>query len=108
MQTRVTSPPKQPSSASRRRVDLERLEAQLAEWTAIIAQCRASAKRAAAGAQGEFDRIADDLQLLRNEAGAQVMFLKSAIDLDWEASVSGLDHAWGSLRATFQKAEARF
>ncbi|MBK9795113.1 MAG: hypothetical protein IPP58_01205 [Holophagaceae bacterium] len=46
--------------------------------------------------------------MLRNEAGARVMLLKGAIDLDWEAAVSGLDHAWGPLRATFQKAEARF
>lgn len=108
MHTRVASPPTQPSLASRRRADLERLEAQLAEWTAIIAQGRASAKRSAAATRSEFDRVADELQVLRNEAGARVMLLKGAIDLDWEAAVSGLDHAWGPLRATFQKAEARF
>jgi hypothetical protein len=108
MRTQEVSPPKHPSPVSRRRADTERLEAQLAEWAAIIAQCRASAHRATAGARIEFDRIADDLQLLRNEAGAQVMLLKGARDLDWEDSVSALDRSWRTVRSTFQKAEAKF
>ena len=97
-----------PSSVSRRRADTERLEAQLAEWTAIIAQYRATAKRAGADTRLEFDRIADELQLLRNQAGAQVMLLKGAMDLDWEELVAGLDRSWGRIRSTFQKAEAKF
>jgi xanthine dehydrogenase molybdopterin-binding subunit B len=107
MQTRACSPPKLPSASSRRRSDSERLEAQLAEWTAVIAQCRASAHRAAADARIEFDRIADELQLLRNEAGAQVTILKGSMDLDWEDSVSALECSWQTVRSTFQAAEAK-
>jgi hypothetical protein len=84
------------------------LEAQVAEWTAIIAQYRASAKRAGADSRLEFDRIADELQLLRNQAGAQVMLLKGAMDFDWEDSVSDLDRSWGRIRSIFQQAEAKF
>lgn len=109
MNTRACSPPpNHPTPVSRRRSDSERLEAQLAEWSAVIAQCRASAHRAAGGSRIEFDSIADELQLLRNEAGAQVMLLKGSMDLDWEDSVSALDHSWRTIRTAFQKAEARF
>ena len=79
----------------------------MAEWTATIAQFRARAKRAGANTRIEFDRIADELQCLRNEAGAQVMLLKGSIDLDWEASISALERSWRSIRSSFQKAEAR-
>ena len=106
MHTREVPPPHHPSAVSTRRTDTERLEAQLAEWTAVIAQYRAHAKRAQADLRLEFDRIADQLQLLRNEAGAQVMLLKGSIDPDWEDSVAGLDRGWGSIRSTFQRAEA--
>jgi hypothetical protein len=108
MRVKEEPPPNHPSSASRRRAESERLEAQLAEWTAIIAQYRARAKRAEAEARVEFDRIADELQLLRNEAGAQVMLLKGSFDLDWEGSVTDLDRSWGNIRSTFRKAEAKF
>src|SRR5664279_3702838 len=97
-----------PSSVSRRRADTERLEAQLAEWTTIIAQYRASAKRAGAESRFEFDRIADELQLLRNQASAQVMLLKGSLDLDWEDSIADLDRSWGRIRFIFQRAEAKF
>jgi len=106
MHTREVPPPHHPSAVSTRRTDTERLEAQLAEWTAIIAQYRAHAKRARADLRLEFDRIADQLQFLRNEAGAQVMLLKGSIDPDWEDSVARLDRGWGSIRSTFRRAEA--
>ena len=108
MRTAEEALQKHPSTVSRRRADTERLEAQLAEWTAIIAQYRASAKRAGADTRLEFDRIADELQLLRNQAGAQVMLLKGAMDLEWEELVAGLERSWGRIRSTFQKAEAKF
>ena len=108
MPVRENSPSKHPSSFSRRRADTERLEAQLAEWTAIIAQFRARAKRSATDTGIAFDRTADELQFLRNEAGVQVMLLKGSVDLDWEDSVSELNRQWGHIRTTFQQAEARF
>jgi hypothetical protein len=82
------------------------LEAQLAEWTAVIAQYRASALRAAADTRLAFDRTADELQRLRNQAGNQVLLLKGAPDHDWEALVAGLDRSWSGLRAAFQRALA--
>ncbi len=93
---------------SQRRADIERLEAQLAEWTASIAQYRASAKRADAKVRGELDRITDELQRQRNEAGAKVMLLKGASEAQWGALKSELEHSWEDTRRIFQKAMARF
>lgn len=107
MHTRVEFPPDHLSPASRRRADAERLEAQLAEWTAIIAQCRSSAKRAGADTRPEWDHMADELQRLRNQAGAQVMLLKGSPDHAWEDSVTDLDHAWVRIRSVFHEAESR-
>jgi hypothetical protein len=108
MRTRMVSPPRHPSPLSKRRADTERLEAQLAEWTAVIAQLRSRAKRSEAEARVRMDRIADGLQLLRNQAGTQVMLLKSSLDLDWEVSVSDLDRSWGGIRSAFQEVEASY
>ena len=108
MRTQDVSSPDQPSIFSRRRADTERLEAQLAEWSAIIAQCRAGANRAVSKVRVEFDRTADELQRLRNEAGIQVMNLKTAVDFGWEDSVSELDRSWEPIRITFQRAVAKF
>lgn len=95
-------------TSSNRRSDTERLEAQLAEWTAIIAQFRARAKRSTLVTGLEFDRIADELQLLRNEAGTQVTLLKGSLELDWEDSTRQLDRQWRPIRSAFREAEARF
>ncbi|WP_243287811.1 hypothetical protein [Geothrix terrae] len=100
----VPLPP--PSSFSRRKADTERLEAQLAEWTATIAQARARAKRCRSDTGLEFDRIADELQLLRNEAGAQVMRLKGSTGLDGEGLLTELDNRWELLRTRLRRAEA--
>jgi hypothetical protein len=104
MRTREATLPKPPSAFSTRRADTERLGAQLAEWTAVIAQYRANALRATAEGRVEFDRRADELQRLRNQAGTQVLLLKDASDQDWAALVGDLDRSWNSLRSTFQKA----
>ncbi len=106
MRTREATLPKPPSAFSRRRADIDRLGAQLAEWTAVIAQYRANAQRAAAESRAEFDCQADELQRLRNQAGLQVLLLKDSPDLDWAASVADLDRSWDSLRSAFQRATA--
>lgn len=92
---------------SQRRADIERLEAQLAEWTACIAQYRASAKRADAKVRTELDRITDDLQRRRNEAGAQVMLLKGSSDAQWDDLRLELEHAWEDVRRAFRKGYAQ-
>ena len=106
MRVKENFPPPPPSSFSRRKADTERLEAQLAEWTATIAQARARAKRSKPDTGLEFDRIADELQLLRNEAGALVMRLKGSAGLDGEGLWAELDNRWELIRTRFRRAEA--
>jgi hypothetical protein len=101
-------PPDGTSSFSNRRVELERFEAQLAEWTAMIGGYRASARRVEGQARVQLDTITDDLQRRRNEAGAQVLQLKSTADAEWEHEKSKVEQSWQTVRSSFQKAKARF
>lgn len=95
-------------SGATRRAELERFEAQLAEWTALIGQFRAHARRAEAPKRAELDTLTDELQHLRNEASAQVMRLKCASDGTWEHERAQLDRSWQAVRTSFQKAEGLF
>jgi len=103
-----TAPSSGMTSGSTRRVDLERFEAQLAEWTVLIGQCRACARRVEAQDRMELDSLTDELLLQRNEAGAQVMRLKNTADAEWEHEKSQLERSWQTVRASFQKIQARF
>jgi len=80
----------------------------VAEWTALIGQYRASARRVEAQARLELDRITDDLQMQRNEASAQVMRLKTSVEAEWEHGKAELEEAWQAIRSSFRKARARF
>lgn len=102
------APPPGTTTASNRRADLERFEAQLAEWTALIGQYRATARRAGVQVRAGLDRITDDLQFQRNEASAQFMRLKSATDAEWEPERERLERTWRTVQASFRKAEGRF
>ena len=96
------------TTLAHRRAELERLEAQVAEWTALIGQCRACARRVEDAARVELERITDELQRQRNEASVQVMRLKSSTEAEWEQDKAELEQAWQAIRSSFQKAQARF
>lgn len=98
------APTKDRASLSRQRADLERYEAQLAEWTALIGQYRAEARRAEPHARVELDTLMDELQLLRNEACAQVGRLKCAGEESWEHERALLERSWQAVRHRFQRA----
>jgi len=108
MHTYEAPPPARAPSPSERRADTERLEAQLAEWSAVIAQYRARAKRAEGASRAQWDGIADALQRHRNQAGAQVMLLKNSGDGLWEVLKSDLECSWQDIRAAFRAAADRF
>jgi len=108
MHTQERTPSRATTFIANRRVELERIEAQLAEWTALIGQYRASARRVETLARAELDAITDELQLRRNEAGAQVMRLKGSADAEWEHEKAQLERAWQAVRSSFQKARDRF
>jgi len=102
------APPPRATTLAGRRADLERFEAQVAEWTALIGQYRASARRVEIQARLELDRITDDLQRQRNEASAQVMRLKRSVEAEWEHGKAELELAWEAIRSSFRKAGGRF
>jgi hypothetical protein len=90
-----------------RRADLERLEAQVAEWTALIGQFRASARRAEPATRRQLDHLTDELQSLRNEASAQVMRLKGVAEADWELERAVVERSWLGVHSSFRRAQAR-
>jgi hypothetical protein len=96
------------SLSAKRRADTERLEAQLAEWAAVIASYRARAKRAEAGARIELDRITDELQAKRKVAGEQEQRLRKASDSRWERAKVDLECSWEDIREAFRLAAGRF
>jgi len=95
------------TTPAHRRAELERLEAQVAEWTALIGQYRARARRAEHQARVELERITDDLQRQRNEASAQVMRLKSSTEAEWEHDKAELEQAWQAIRLSFRESKGR-
>ena len=78
MRTIEQSTPASTTSLASRRADLERYEAQVAEWTALIGQYRAGARR------------------LRTP------------ETEWEHEKAELEQAWQAIRFVFRKAKARF
>jgi len=108
MRTSEKALPLGPTLQSSRRAELEQLEAQLAEWTALIGQYRANARRMEAQSRLELDSITDELQLRRNEANDQVMRLKVAADAEWEREKSQMERTWEAIRISFRKARARW
>ena len=108
MRTIEESTPASTTSLARRRADLERYEAQVAEWTALIGQYRAGARRLGTPDRLALDHITDELQLRRNEASAQVLRLKNSVETEWEHEKAELEQAWQAIRFVFRKAKARF
>ena len=103
---RVPLPPAGTSAS--RKADLERFEAQVAEWTALIGQCRAGARRSGAQERQELEGLADELQVRRNEASAQVARLRTCLEAEWEHEKAALERAWRGIHASFREAGARF
>jgi len=104
----VDRPSGKVSLSAKRRADTERLEAELAEWTAVIASYRARAKRAEAGARFELDRVTDELQARRKIAGEQEQRLRKASDSRWERAKVELERSWVDIREAFRSAADRF
>ena len=93
---------------SERKAHIERLEAQLAEWTAQIAIYRAEAKRSHASRRADFDLITDELPRWRDEAAARVQRLKSSEAAGWEAMRLDVEVLWAEIKSHFQRAATRF
>jgi len=93
---------------SERKAYIERMEAQLAEWSAQIASYRAKAKRSDASQRADFEVIIEELQHWREEAAAHVQRLKATETSAWEAMKQETEILWAEIKTLFQRATTRF
>ena len=92
----------------RRKAYEEKLDAQLEEWSAQIAQLKARADKAKAEAKIEYNKAIEALQRRQDEATAKVHELKTAGDEAWEDIKTGSEKAWAEVKAAFHSATSKF
>jgi hypothetical protein len=80
----------------------ERLDAQLAQWTADIAAFKARAKDVSVDGMIKFDRTLEFLKVRHAEASVHLHNLKAAGDDTWDHLRAGTDRAWHELKAVFK------
>lgn len=80
----------------------DRLDAQLAVWTAELAALQAKAKVASVDGMIKLDQAMEAMQKRHAEAGVHLRNLKTAGDDTWVHVKAGTDMAWHELKAMFK------
>ena len=80
----------------------DRLDAQLAEWTANLADFKAKAKVASVDGMIKVDETLEALKQRHAEAAVHLHNLKATGDDTWLQVKAGTDKAWRELKAMFK------
>jgi hypothetical protein len=86
---------------------IEKLNAQLKEWSASIDVLQAKADKASADLKIGYAQQLDDLKAKRDTARGRLDDLKAAGDDAWERMTMAIEESWGDIKAAFDKAKAR-
>ena len=86
----------------------EKLDAQLEEWNAQIAVCKARADKAKAEAKIEYYKTIEVLQHKQDEGRTKLNELKTAGDEAWEDLKTGAEKAWNEVKTAFHEATSKF
>ena len=84
---------------------IEKLNAQLKEWSASIDGLKAKADKASADLKIGYYKRLDDLKTKRDTARAKLDELKAAGDDAWERMTTAIEKSWGDIKAAFDKAK---
>jgi hypothetical protein len=84
---------------------IEKLNAQLKEWSASIDVLKARADKAAADMKIGYQKQVDDLKAKRDSAQAKVNELKTAGGAAWERMTAAIEKSWADIKAAFDKAK---
>ena len=84
---------------------IEKLNAQLKEWSASIDGLKAKAEKASADLKIAYYKQLDDLKAKRDTARGKIHELKTAGDDAWERVRTEIEKSWGDLKAAFDKAK---
>lgn len=85
-----------------------RIDAQLKEWSAKIAELKAKAEVAEASAKVEYVNQVEALRLKKEKAQAKLDELKKAGDEAWETLKAGVDQAVSDLKNSINSAVSKF
>ena len=85
-----------------------RIDAQLKEWSAKIAEMKAKADVAEANIKAEYQKQVELLRIKKAETQAKLEELKKTGDDAWETIKAGLDHAAHDLKTAINNAVSKF
>lgn len=86
---------------------VEKLEAQLKEWSHRLEELRARAGKAAADRRAEYRKHVDELQERRDHFRERLHELRNAGEHVWEEMREGTEKAWEEMHAAFESARTR-
>jgi hypothetical protein len=86
----------------------EKLEAQLAEWEAIINEYMRKAETATAEAKLKYQEQIDSLREQHAETLQRLHALQNISGEAWEDLRAGMESAWHELKQAFEKAAKKF
>ena len=84
---------------------IEKLNAQLREWSATLDVLKAKADKASADLKIGYAKQLDDLKAKRDTAQGRLDDLKAAGDDAWERMTMAIEESWGDIKAAFDKAK---
>ena len=84
---------------------IQKLNAQLEEWSASIDVLKARADKATADLKIGYYKQLEDLKAKRESARERVDGLKAAGGDAWERMATAIDASWGDIKAAFDKAK---
>lgn len=87
---------------------IDKLAAQLKEWSAKIDELKARADKTAAEKKIELNKQVEALNSKRQEARQKLQQLKEAGEGAWESIQSGAEKAWRDLREAVNSAVEKF
>ena len=84
---------------------IEKLNAQLREWSASIDVLQAKADKATADLKIGYSKRLDDLKAKRDKAQGRLDDLKAAGDDAWERMTTAIEDSWNDIKSAFDKAK---
>jgi uncharacterized coiled-coil DUF342 family protein len=91
-----------------REVYIDKLAAQLKEWSAKIDDLQSKARVATADAKTEYENQIRQLKSKRDAASQKLQELKGASNEAWDTLKAGAETAWADLEKAFAAAKEKF
>ncbi len=87
---------------------IERMEAQLTEWSTKIGELAAKAEKAAADAKMAYQREIESLRAKQEAAKKKLHEMREAADEVWEGFKGGVENAWDELKNAVDSVVSKF